>query len=127
MPRLDDKRIGDPFMLHLYAALAETERRLIPERTTAALRAKRQAGQSWAIRKTFARANNWHRPCSSLSSGMDGLRLARAVRGRWPPIKIIATSGRCVVHDGDLPSGGLFLAKPYSSAQIFSALRDLTA
>jgi CheY-like chemotaxis protein len=28
---------------------------------------------------------------------MDGLRLAQAVRGRWPPIKIIATSGRCVV------------------------------
>jgi CheY-like chemotaxis protein len=25
---------------------------------------------------------------------IDGLELARAVRGRWPPIKIIATSGR---------------------------------
>jgi CheY-like chemotaxis protein len=24
---------------------------------------------------------------------MDGLKLARAVRGRWPPVKIIATSG----------------------------------
>jgi DNA invertase Pin-like site-specific DNA recombinase len=43
-PRLDDKRIGDPFMLHLYAALAEKERRLIPERTTAALLAKRASG-----------------------------------------------------------------------------------
>src|SRR6266576_3040251 len=31
----------DPFMLHLYAALAEKERRLISERTTAALQAKR--------------------------------------------------------------------------------------
>ncbi|WP_319944200.1 recombinase family protein [Mesorhizobium sp. AR10] len=28
---------GDPFMLHFYAALAEKERRLIPERTKAAL------------------------------------------------------------------------------------------
>jgi DNA-binding LytR/AlgR family response regulator len=62
-----------------------------------------------------------------MPGSMAGLRLARAVRGRWPPIKIITTSGRCVVHDGDLPSGGLFLAKPYSSAQISSALRDLTA
>ena len=44
-----------------------------------------------------------------IPGSMDGLRLARVVRGRWPPIKIIATSGRCVVHDGDLPSGGLFL------------------
>ena len=62
-----------------------------------------------------------------MPGSMDGLRLARAVRGRWPPIKIIATSGRYVVRDGDLPSGGLFLAKPYSSDQISSALRNLTA
>ena len=34
-------RDADPFMLHLYAALAEKERRLISERTTAALQAKR--------------------------------------------------------------------------------------
>ena len=61
-----------------------------------------------------------------MPGSMDGLRLAQAVRGRWPPIKIIATSGRYVVRDGDLPSGGLFVAKPYSSAQISSALRDLT-
>ena len=62
-----------------------------------------------------------------MPGSMDGLRLAQAVRGRWPPIKIIATSGRYVVRDGDLPSGGVFLKKPYSPAQISSALRDLTA
>src|SRR6188472_1092287 len=37
-------RDADPFMLHLYAALAEKERRLIAERTKAALAAKRAAG-----------------------------------------------------------------------------------
>src|SRR5215211_954517 len=37
-------RDADPFMLHLYAALAEKERRLISERTKAALRAKKAAG-----------------------------------------------------------------------------------
>jgi DNA invertase Pin-like site-specific DNA recombinase len=37
-------RDSDPFMLHLYAALAEKERRLISERTTAALQAKRASG-----------------------------------------------------------------------------------
>jgi CheY-like chemotaxis protein len=62
-----------------------------------------------------------------MPGSMDGLRLARAVRGRWPPIKIIATSGRHLVREGDLPSGGLSLRKPYSPAQISSALRDLTA
>ena len=35
---------ADPFMLHLYAALAEKERRLIAERTRAALAAKKAAG-----------------------------------------------------------------------------------
>jgi DNA invertase Pin-like site-specific DNA recombinase len=37
-------RDADPFMLHLYAALAEKERRLISERTRAALAAKRAGG-----------------------------------------------------------------------------------
>lgn len=35
---------ADPFMLHLYAALAEKERRLIAERTKAALGARRERG-----------------------------------------------------------------------------------
>jgi CheY-like chemotaxis protein len=39
-----------------------------------------------------------------MPGSMDGLRLAQAVRGRWPPIKIIATSGRYIVRAGDLPS-----------------------
>jgi DNA invertase Pin-like site-specific DNA recombinase len=37
-------RNADPFMLHLYAALAEKERRLISERTKAALTAKKAQG-----------------------------------------------------------------------------------
>src|SRR4030088_65362 len=37
-------RDADPFMLHLYAALAEKERRLIADRTTAAVQAKRASG-----------------------------------------------------------------------------------
>jgi DNA invertase Pin-like site-specific DNA recombinase len=38
----------DPFMLHIYAALAEKERALISERTKAALKAAKARG--WAIR-----------------------------------------------------------------------------
>jgi hypothetical protein len=41
---------ADPFMLHLYAALAEKERRLIGERTRAALAKRRKAGSGSAIR-----------------------------------------------------------------------------
>ena len=61
-----------------------------------------------------------------MPGSMDGLKLARAVRGRWPPIKIIATSGRLNVGETDLPEGGRFLPKPYSHAQVARMLQELT-
>jgi CheY-like chemotaxis protein len=62
-----------------------------------------------------------------MPGSMDGLKLARAIRGRWPPIKIIATSGRPNVGEPDLPEGGRFLPKPYSPHQVTGVLRELTA
>jgi two-component system, response regulator PdtaR len=62
-----------------------------------------------------------------MPGSMDGLKLARFVRGRWPPIKIVATSGRHNFLDGDLPDGGVFLSKPYTSGKIATTLRELTA
>jgi CheY-like chemotaxis protein len=44
---------------------------------------------------------------------MDGLRLAQAVRDRWPPVGIIVTSGHVKLDATALPKGGLFVAKPY--------------
>jgi CheY-like chemotaxis protein len=61
-----------------------------------------------------------------MPGSMDGLKLAAAIRGRWPPIQIVATSGLVDVRNDDLPSGGRFLPKPYSEAQIIGALRELT-
>jgi DNA invertase Pin-like site-specific DNA recombinase len=46
----------DPFMLHLYAALAEKERRLIAERTKAALAAKKAAGAKLGNPRNAAQA-----------------------------------------------------------------------
>ena len=60
-----------------------------------------------------------------MPGSMDGLKLARAVRGRWPPIKIIATSGHLHIGESDLPEGGRFLPKPYSAGQIAGVLRQL--
>src|SRR3978361_714051 len=37
-----------------------------------------------------------------MPGSMDGLKLARAVRGRWPPLKIVATSGQIAVQAVDL-------------------------
>jgi DNA invertase Pin-like site-specific DNA recombinase len=44
-------RDADPFMLHLYAALAEKERRLISERTKAALGARKAQGTKLGNRR----------------------------------------------------------------------------
>lgn len=61
-----------------------------------------------------------------MPGSMDGLKLARAIRGRWPPIKIVATSGRAIVEEIDLPEGGRFLLKPYHPLQVAGILRELT-
>jgi CheY-like chemotaxis protein len=51
-----------------------------------------------------------------MPGSMDGLKLARFVRDRWLPIKLVATSGRLALTEGDLPEGGLFISKPYTAA-----------
>jgi CheY-like chemotaxis protein len=61
-----------------------------------------------------------------MPGSMDGLKLARFVRNRWPPIKIVATSGRVVVGNDDLPVGSVFLPKPYRGAEVLATLRQLT-
>ena len=62
-----------------------------------------------------------------MPGSMDGIKLAAAVRDRWPPIKIVATSGHVKLGVGDLPQGGRFLPKPYSPAEITKILRELIA
>jgi two-component system, response regulator PdtaR len=63
----------------------------------------------------------------NMPGSMDGLKLAAAVRERWPPVKIIATSGHFKVQAGDLPTSARFFTKPYQSAQIVNAIRELVA
>jgi DNA invertase Pin-like site-specific DNA recombinase len=46
----------DPFMLHIYAALAEKERRMISERTRAALAARKRRGARLGNRTNLAEA-----------------------------------------------------------------------
>ena len=60
-----------------------------------------------------------------MPGSMDGLKLAHFVRDRWPPVKIVATSGQARITDSDLPEGGRFLPKPYSAAQITTTLLEL--
>jgi two-component system, response regulator PdtaR len=63
----------------------------------------------------------------NMPGSMDGIKLARAVRGRWPSITIIVTSGFSGVERNLLPEGAKFVSKPYDAGQISDALHSLAA
>jgi CheY-like chemotaxis protein len=63
----------------------------------------------------------------NMPGSMDGLKLSAAVRDRWPPIKIIVTSGHLSVKSSDLPEGARFFSKPYRQADVVRSMRELLA
>ena len=62
-----------------------------------------------------------------MPGGMDGLMLAAAVRDRWPPIKIIVTSGHRNVELQDIPAESRFFGKPYQSQAVVTAMFEMLA
>ena len=60
-----------------------------------------------------------------MPGGIDGLKLAAAVRDRWPPIAIIVTSGHRFVNVEDLPVEAQFFPKPYSPDHVARALTQM--
>ncbi|GJD51217.1 Sensor kinase CckA [Methylobacterium crusticola] len=56
---------------------------------------------------------------------MDGMRLAAAIRGRWPPIEIILTSGHYARDAVTLPARGAFFAKPYDRRAVVATMRRM--
>jgi hypothetical protein len=61
-----------------------------------------------------------------MPGSMDGIKLAAAVRDRWPSIKLVVVSGH-LVGDPDMPEGAMLFRKPYLSDEIISTLRKLAA
>ena len=57
-----------------------------------------------------------------MPGSMDGLKLARAIRERWPPIELILTSAFLKLGVRDLPERGVFLPKPYLPEALTQAL-----
>ncbi len=60
-----------------------------------------------------------------MPGSMDGLKLAAAVRDRWPPIRIVVTSGHRKIDAGALPPEALFFSKPYSKNDVASMMRTM--
>ena len=63
----------------------------------------------------------------SIIGSIDGLRLAHAVRERWPPINILVVSKMQQPLPHELPTRALFMAKPYKSDDLVSTVRRLVA
>lgn len=61
-----------------------------------------------------------------MPGSMDGLKLAHAIRDRWPPIELILSSGKDRVDADQMPAQGRFLSKPYDPNALAAAVRALT-
>lgn len=57
-----------------------------------------------------------------MPGSMDGIKLAFAVRDRWPPVVIMIVSGHHRPLAADMPENARFFSKPYGHAAIRSAL-----
>ena len=62
-----------------------------------------------------------------MPGSIDGLKLAHAVRNRWPPVKIIIASGQVRLATEDMPTNSRFFSKPYGQKELTSALVEMTA
>jgi two-component system, response regulator PdtaR len=56
---------------------------------------------------------------------MNGLALAHYIRGRWPPVKIVVTSGCVKARQDGLPTETLFIEKPYDPTHVAEKLKEL--
>ena len=61
----------------------------------------------------------------NMPGSMDGLKLAHAVRDRWPHIKIVVVSARGDISAADIPVDGHFFRKPYQTDVMISAIHSL--
>ena len=59
----------------------------------------------------------------NLPGGLNGLQLAGLVRSRWPSINVIVVTGYGPPKSEDIPSGSLFIPKPYSAQKMVEAVR----
>jgi DNA-binding LytR/AlgR family response regulator len=51
-----------------------------------------------------------------MPGSMNGLKLAAAVRDRWPPVNIVITTGKARPPNDRMPTNSRFVAKPYQKA-----------
>jgi CheY-like chemotaxis protein len=60
-----------------------------------------------------------------MPGSMDGLKLAHAVRKRWPPIKIILVSGQLKLATIDIPADSRFFGKPLEAREMIAEMQNM--
>ena len=101
----------DPFMLHIYGALAEKERRLISERTKAGLAAAKRQGKEWGgtnakslqiKREAMERAEALRPllteladlPALTVASELNRRKVKTPAGGKWHAVQVIRVRER---------------------------------
>lgn len=60
-----------------------------------------------------------------MPGAMNGLSLSALVAGRWPPVKIVITSGKRPSGDRVMPPNATFISKPYEFSALAARLRKI--
>ncbi|GGD93453.1 transcriptional regulator [Aureimonas endophytica] len=58
-----------------------------------------------------------------MPKGVDGVKIAAAIRDRWPPIEMILTASRVDGSRVQLPVRAKFLAKPIDRPRVIDVVR----
>jgi CheY-like chemotaxis protein len=61
----------------------------------------------------------------NMPGSMNGLKLAHAVRRRWPPVELFVTSAFSNIMAEELPERGRYLAKPYDVTALSEAFQKM--
>lgn len=111
----------DPFVLHLYASLAEKERRLISERTRAALAVRKASGVALGNRTNLSDAQAKGRKARELAS----VEFAKKMKGHLGNLREGMSLNAIAAHlnQMDMPTirGGKWTAKAVSRIQEWAA------
>lgn len=62
-----------------------------------------------------------------MPGSMDGMKLAAAVRDRWPPVEIVVVSGHKRHSEIVLPERAVFFPKPYNIEAVTTTLNRMAA
>lgn len=59
-----------------------------------------------------------------IPGSMNGLRLATAIRDRWPPVNVVMTSGKLRPGAAQMPNNTRFVRKPFQTADLVRAFHS---